>query len=98
MALLDELTDDTLERLGFVREQGTLSGIGQVYWRKQSLRLNVQGNLLLLAGYNPVAVRGGHYLELWSMTFSAETPMPLVMAALRRASDYMDVTSPEDPV
>lgn len=98
MALIDELSDDVLKNFGFLREANTLAGTGQVYWRGQSLRLAVQGKLMLLEGYNPVAVRAGHFLPLWTITFTQETPMPLVTAAIRRANDYMDVMGMKDPV
>jgi citrate synthase len=104
MALIDELTDDVMKNLGFGLRTTTKANwhgvdrtTGQVYWRGDSLRVIVRAapdersTLLLLEGFNPEAVRLGHVLTLWTITFTQETPMALVMAALRRASDYMDV-------
>jgi len=94
-ALIDVLTDDVLKNLGFERNVELPSDAGQVYWRGETLAVVVERRLLHLHGYPaPVGRDPRSVLPLWTITFTQETPWPLVTAALRRAGDYEDVMRP----
>jgi hypothetical protein len=93
--LLTELTPEVLTNFGFVpsKTNRPLEPANTVYWRGETLRFWVRpnpderGNIAHLEGFAKAQRAGPD----WTITFTLETPMPLVTAAIRRASDYMDV-------
>jgi hypothetical protein len=97
--LTNLLTPEFFKGLAFEPRVGTSwVGYGENYWRRDTLSVCVRaasdqsGNIAHLFGHDPKPEPGSH--PLWTISFTQETPVELVTAMLRRASDYVDVVFP----